>query len=153
MPQERPGRPEIYSDQQLKDILLRFAVENPGKKISPFQLEKETGIKRHVWSRRMKHIIDDLSTPVEKEFGGKDGSLPLPNIAELVELNWDNKNKLIHSLSHINELLQSMYEQALLYHNKCSEYEELEQKFNQLAHENHQLKDRVNYFEKSTWKL
>lgn len=145
---EEPGRPEVYTDQQLKDILLQFTVENPGKKINPFQLEKESGIKRHVWSRRMKRIIDDLNTPVEKEFGGKEGSLPLPNVAELVEMNWNNKNKLIQSLSHINELIQSMYEQALLYHNKCSEYEELEQKFNQITLENNQLKERVKHLEK-----
>lgn len=146
--EKRSGRPEVYTDKQLKDILLKYTVKNTGKKINSLQLEKETGIKRHVWSRRMKQEIDDLKSPVDSELGGRDGSLPLPNVVELVETYWSNKKKLIQSLCHVNELIQSSYEQALLYHRKCTEYEDLEKEFCRKIEIIKQLEDRILYIEK-----
>ncbi len=144
---QKSGRPIVYTDKQLKDYLLNYVVKNPGRKINPLQLEKATGIKRHVWSRRMKHEIDALKEPNETDFGGIDGSLPLPNIIELVETHWNNKRKLIQALSGINELIQSSYEQALMYHTKCKEYEELEDKYSQEKKQVKQLKDRIKHLE------
>lgn len=141
------GRPEVYTDKQLKKILLEYVVKNSGKKINPLQLEKETGIKRHVWSRRMGQEITNLKSPLETDFKGRDGSLPLPNVIELVETYWNNKNKLIESLLHVNELIQSSHEQGLQYHNKNKEFQDLEKRHSLILEENKRLKDKVMFFE------
>ena len=49
----KKGAPPKYTDKQLKDILLKYISKNPGRKINPSLLEKETGDNRFVWTRRM----------------------------------------------------------------------------------------------------
>lgn len=92
------GCPTKISDEELKQILLKYTTKHQGQKISPSQLEKDTGIKRHVWMRRMKSVLDQLNEPsafLHKE----ENSLPLPNITELIEKNWNHKTGLIKALS------------------------------------------------------
>ncbi|GAE94548.1 hypothetical protein JCM21714_3711 [Gracilibacillus boraciitolerans JCM 21714] len=59
----KKGRPNKYTDTELKSILEKHVQENPGK-ITYLQLEKATNIKRHVWSRRMSHVINKLNQPL-----------------------------------------------------------------------------------------
>jgi hypothetical protein len=141
------GRPQTYTDKELKDLLLKCVTQAPGRAINPLQLEKITGIKRHVWSRRMKDEIIRINAPLEMDYGGKDGDLPLPNVVELIETHWNNKKRLVESLLHVNEFIQSSYEQSLHYfsqENECNKYKQM------VEHQKETIKElerKVAYFE------
>lgn len=118
------GRPTKMSDEDLKQILLKYATKHQGQKISPSQLEKDTGIKRHVWMRRMKSVLDQLNEPTTF-LSNEENTLPLPNIKELIEKNWNNKTELIKALSHYNEMLQDLFKQAKRYTIEVEKTEQL----------------------------
>jgi hypothetical protein len=105
-------------------IIPSKLLKHQGQKISPSQLEKDTGIKRHVWMRRMKSVLDQLNEPTA--FLSKaEKSLPLPNITELIEKNWNHKTGLIKALSHYNETLQDLFEQAKRYSKEVEKNEQI----------------------------
>lgn len=106
------GAPLKYTDKQLKDVLLKYISKNPGRKINPSLLERETGINRFVWTRRMSEQIAKVNEPVQFSVEGSEALLPLPNVIELVETYWNNKTGLISALGHFNEMLNSLYQKA-----------------------------------------
>ncbi|MBY0160200.1 hypothetical protein H0178_31255 [Cytobacillus firmus] len=106
------GAPQKYTDKQLKDILLNYISKNPGKKINPSILERETGVNRFIWKRRMSEQIVMINEPVQLENTEIETLLPLPNVVELVETYWNNKSGLINALSHFNEMLNALNRKA-----------------------------------------
>jgi len=155
------GAPQKYTDKQLKDILLKYISKNPGIKINPSLLERETGISRFVWSRRMSEHIAKINEPVQLETTNGEVSLPLPNVVELVETNWNNKAGLISALSHFNDMVSNLYRKALDYDLVVKQNSEqsayLSQKENQIKKLENELKLlRKQYLEvavKSTYKV
>ncbi|MES5846005.1 MULTISPECIES: hypothetical protein [Bacillales] len=104
------GKPKKYSLQELKQHLLNYVQRHPNKTISYIGLERETGISRNTWSRNLKDEIAKLNEPIP--FTTKidfDTGIPLPNIFDIVEKNYDNKEKLISSLTHLNACINSLY--------------------------------------------
>ncbi|SFB25629.1 MULTISPECIES: hypothetical protein [unclassified Bacillus (in: firmicutes)] len=120
------GAPEKYTQKQLEETLILYATQKPGK-ITPSDLEKVTGIKRHVWSRRMKDQINRINKPFV--YSNKDiEPLPLPNIEAIVKRYEGNSKLLIDALSHLNGVIHSLYEQNIRQQNKIVELEEKLQK-------------------------
>lgn len=104
------GKPKKYSLQELQQHLLNYVQKHPNKIISYIGLERETGISRNTWSRNLKDEIAKLNEPIP--FTTKidfDTGIPLPNIFDIVEKNYDNKAKLISSLTHLNACINSLY--------------------------------------------
>ncbi|QHV47532.1 hypothetical protein C1N66_31510 (plasmid) [Bacillus cereus] len=104
------GKPKKYSLQELQQHLLNYVQKHPNKTISYIGLERETGISRNTWSRNLKDEIAKLNEPIP--FTTKidfDTGIPLPNIFDIVEKNYDNKAKLISSLTHLNACINSLY--------------------------------------------
>ncbi|MGC6590329.1 hypothetical protein ACPV3A_36140 [Paenibacillus sp. Dod16] len=108
----KKGAPLKYTDKQLKDILFKYISKNPGKKINPSILERETGVNRFIWKRRMSEQIAMVNEPVHQEIARTETSLPLPNVVELVETYWNNKSGLISALSHFNEMLNALHQKV-----------------------------------------
>ncbi|MEE4567212.1 hypothetical protein V2U94_06160 [Paenibacillus polymyxa] len=155
----KKGAPPKYTDKYLKDILLKYVSNNPGKKINPSRLERETGINRFIWTRRMSEQITKINQPVEQKVGTKN-LYPLPNVVELVETHWNNKAGLISALAHFNEMLNALYQKAKDYESMLKQNQDLvvnlsskEEKIKLLEHEIKLL--RKQYLEvavKSTYK-
>ncbi|WP_058829800.1 MULTISPECIES: hypothetical protein [Paenibacillus] len=155
----KKGAPPKYTDKYLKDILLKYVSNNPGKKINPSRLERETGINRFIWTRRMSEQITKINQPVEQKVG-TENSYPLPNVVELVETHWNNKTGLINALAHFNEMLNALYQKAKDYESMLKQNQDLvvnlsskEEKIKLLEHEIKLL--RKQYLEvavKSTYK-
>ncbi|WP_257143171.1 hypothetical protein [Bacillus cereus] len=104
------GKPKKYLLQELRQHLLNYVQKHPNKTISYIGLERETGISRNTWSRNLKDEIAKLNEPIP--FTTKinfDTGIPLPNIFDIVEKNYDNKSKLISSLAHLNTCMNSLY--------------------------------------------
>ncbi|MNW42108.1 hypothetical protein D3C74_192710 [compost metagenome] len=111
----KKGAPPKYTDKQLKDILLKYISKNPGKKVNPSILERETGINRFIWTRRMSEQIAKVNEPVQQEAARTEASLLLPNVVELVETYWNNKAGMISALAHYNEMINALHQKAKEY--------------------------------------
>ncbi|HHY2674436.1 TPA: hypothetical protein ACV439_002310 [Bacillus toyonensis] len=110
MMKNKIGKPKKYSLQELRQHLLNYIQKHPNETISYIALERETGISRNTWSRNLKDEISRLNEPIP--FTTKidfDTGIPLPNIFNIVEKNYDNKAKLISSLTHLNACINSLY--------------------------------------------
>lgn len=51
------GRPQIYTDEYLDEKLNEFIKKYPDKTIGYPELEKETGVPKHIWKYRKADII------------------------------------------------------------------------------------------------
>lgn len=139
------GRPQKYTDTDLKNILVKIVSQNPGKKLTPSYLENSTGIKRHVWSRRMQETIDKLNQPIQI-ISRDESQLPLPNVVQLVEHYWENKTGLIKALSHFNETLQNLYGQIRAYDKENEKYKLLKQEIQGKDDKIKELNKELNYY-------
>lgn len=137
----KKGAPPKYTDKQLKDILLKYISKNPGRKINSSLLEKETGVNRFVWTRRMNEQIAKVNEPVQQEAMGEKALLPLPNVVELVETHWNNKTGLISALGHFNEMLNALYQKVKDYESMLKQNQELSA---QLSQKENQIKKLEN---------
>ncbi|PGS68223.1 hypothetical protein COC69_27060 [Bacillus cereus] len=122
MNKREKGRPQKYTDEELTKILLDYTSKTPGK-INYLTLEKVTGIKRHVWSRRMGQDIQRLNAPLLTE-NNQAPALPLPNIEFIIERYGHNTKALSGALKHVNEVIQSLYDDALQSQKKIQQYKE-----------------------------
>lgn len=143
----KKGRPRIYSDAALKSILEKYAQNNPGK-VTYLQLEKATKIKRHVWSRRMGHVINRLNQPIiSQSLVTTNNSLPLPNIDEYITRFENNKKGLRDALFNLNDVIQSLYEQNLKLNKKVKDNEDLEEIIKQKEKEIKEQQAIIKHYE------
>ncbi|MEI4617531.1 hypothetical protein [Bacillus cereus] len=148
------GKPKKYPLQELRQQLLNYVQKHPNKVISYIDLERETGISRNTWSRNLKDEIAKLNAPIP--FTTKidfDTGIPLPNIFDIVEKNYDNKQKLISSLTHLNACINSLYaiakkEQAFEMENTTLKIKikELEQTLHEKECEIRELKQQITHY-------
>ncbi|PEA54963.1 hypothetical protein CON64_09750 [Bacillus pseudomycoides] len=148
------GKPKKYSLQELRQHLLNYIQKHPNETISYIALERETGISRNTWSRNLKDEISRLNEPIP--FTTKidfDTGIPLPNIFDIVEKNYDNKQKLISSLTHLNACINSLYaiakkEQEFEKENSTlkTKIKELEEALHTKTHEIKELKQQVTHY-------
>ncbi|GEM_PF-7070186 len=102
------SKEKIYNDEELKQILISYA-NNSNCKLTYSLLEKETGIGRQTWSRRMKDEIKILNAKHYIKQQTNLDDITLPNIAETVNKFYYNKEKLIEKLLWYNDTIQMLY--------------------------------------------
>ncbi|EJV87829.1 hypothetical protein [Bacillus cereus] len=122
MNKKEKGRPQKYTDEELTKILLDYVSKTPGK-INFSALENTTGIKRHVWSRRKRKDIERLNTPLLSKKNDAP-PLPLPNIEFIIERYGNDTKALSGALKHVNEVIQSLYDDLLQSKKKNEQYKE-----------------------------
>lgn len=142
------GRPKKHTDVELKELALNIKYKFKGKKITPTLLEKETGIGRNTWSRRLKAFIDELNEPILRSIP-LDASVEvsMPNIEMIFEKYGHNKELLIKELYFLEELIDTLYSELrdLKEENKkLTKYEAAAIKYKQQATEQLQ---RAKYYE------
>lgn len=101
-------RKKQFTDENLKDILISFAQEKR-EKITYSLLEKETGIGRQTWKRRMSNDIKVLNTKLYLSNKSNNEKIILPNVADTVNKFYYSKEKLIENLLWYNDTIQSLY--------------------------------------------
>ncbi|EHQ92324.1 hypothetical protein ACPUYX_13060 [Desulfosporosinus sp. SYSU MS00001] len=107
------GRPSNYSDEQLKEMALQIKNKIKGQKLTYLFLEKETGIGRNTWSRRIPETIDELNKPISRSIGFTDNDdVYFPNIEQIFEVYKNDKNKIIHELHFIETTFIELYNEA-----------------------------------------
>lgn len=143
---------DYYSDDELKDKLLEYSNKNTGK-ITCLGLEKETGISRKTWKRRMEETINNLNRKVITNHNnvGVD-EIPYPNFDLIVDRFLNDEKGLREALYHIQEVFIRNIEE----NNKLSEQlmkkdkkiDELTQEIEKLKRDVFKNKQEVSYYEK-----
>ena len=139
------GRPLKQTDEELRQILTKYALNNKGQ-ITYLKLEKETGIKRHVWSRRMSKEIKSLNNRELSVDGTSFEQIELPNIADTVDKHWGNKDDLVSALSEYNTYIQKLWEKVVLQERAYERERKLLNEIEDLKKENKFLKENRDFY-------
>ncbi|WP_350299102.1 hypothetical protein [Peribacillus frigoritolerans] len=147
---KKVGAPETISDKKLEEILQQFLKQNPLTKLNPSQLEKQTGIGRQIWRRRMGEKIEQLKSSFQTNLGGKGHKqyVPFPNISEIVDTHWNNKGEMIASFQMYEETIQKFYEDAKAYHEQKEQVAKLKKQISDLEQEIKIAKSDVEFYKK-----
>lgn len=156
MTKNNVGRPKQYTINYLETLLLKYIEDNPSRTISYMDLERETGVGRNTWFRNMREKIEALNRPITITDAVEGQLLPLPNMAELVNNNYGNKQKLIEALLQVNNSLQKLYVQAKSIPQLKNEIEYLTIQLNKMNDESKKnketirsLQEQVNHYSKA----
>ncbi|KMQ18036.1 hypothetical protein P3F89_16210 [Bacillus tropicus] len=153
MSRKKVGSPPKYSEELLLAKLDEFLLKNPIERLNPNSLSEFTGIPRHVWMRRMGKQINNLKEPNLKFFGEKKEDVIFPNIKELVEKNWNNKNQLIKDLLVFETVIKELYQEASDSEKYKSEKEKLALRIKNLEKELRIAKSDVEYYKQEIYKV
>lgn len=140
------ARPQKYSDYELRNVLMSVSMNNK-KKITPSLLEKETGIKRHIWLRRMKKEIELVNKSTIFYNDDSLNDLPIPNIVNIIDKYYEDKEKLINELVWYNEKLGDAYSKILENKKLMSEIKNLNEILQEKDLEINELKKKCKHFE------
>lgn len=152
MCQRKPGKPEDYSEKQLKELLSEYRKKYQGT-ISFSGLEKATGISRKTWKRRMGEVIEELNQIVTLQ-NAKSGDveLPLPNIDLIFDKFSNNPKGLRDALFHLNEVILKIYDENIKLQEIIDEKNKVERELKiqveKLEKEKNKLSNEVAYYEK-----
>lgn len=152
MEPRKPGKPENYSKKQLKELLFEYRKKNKGT-ISFLGLEKETGISRKTWKRRMGEVIEELNQIVTlQKVTINDAELPLPNIDLIFDKFSNNPQGLRDALFHLNEVISKIYNDNINLQKTLEEKNKIEKaltkKVEKLEKDNNKLSNEVAHYEK-----
>lgn len=106
------GKPQQWTDEQLQKFALGVKYKLPNAKLTALQLEKETGIGRNTWSRRMKDFINQLNAPVHVPSLKEGGIITITTVDELFENYGDNTIELKNEIAKLLNIINDLYNEA-----------------------------------------
>lgn len=119
------GRPQIYTDEYLDEQLNEFIKKYPDKQISYPDLEKETGVPKHIWKYRKAEIIRCYNKNRKIKSPESSGRIMLPSANDVMAKYGDRPELL---KTYIGRLLE-VVAKADSYQNEERTIQELEQKY------------------------
>lgn len=109
MVKTKRGKPQQWSDENLKNIALEVKYKQPNRKLTSLLLEKETGIGRNTWSRRMKEFINHLNSPVHIPKLDESGIITIPSVEELFLQHGANTTELKNEIAKLLNIISDLY--------------------------------------------
>ncbi|MDO6633364.1 hypothetical protein Q4580_26495 [Bacillus thuringiensis] len=110
--QKNSGRPKIFTDQELKELALEVKNRLGHVHLTYSLLEKETGIGRNTWKRRLEKTIAELNKPIYRTIGlSEDDEVYFPNIEQIFEIYKSNTPKIINALHGFETMFIKLYEE------------------------------------------
>lgn len=137
MVKTKRGKPQQWSDEDLKQIALDVKYKQPNTKLTSLLLEKETGIGRNTWSRRMKEFINHLNSPIHIPKLGESGIITIPSVEELFLKYGANTIELKNEIAKLLNIISDLYTDT----QKLTTLEEATQK---MKLETEQLKEQLS---------
>lgn len=107
MKNPKGGRPADYTREDLLNMLLKYAEKHPNQTVRLFELEAETGIKRHIWSYNVKDEIDKINKEVQRVKIAKTG-IDLPSVEQILLSCKNNEKMLRVQIQTLIDLVQDM---------------------------------------------
>ncbi|WP_255293652.1 hypothetical protein [Bacillus wiedmannii] len=112
MVKTKRGKPQQWSDEDLKNIALEVKYKQNNRKLTSLLLEKETGIGRNTWSRRMKEFINHLNSPVHIPKLNESGIITIPSVEELFLKYGANTTELKNEIAKLLNIISDLYTDA-----------------------------------------
>jgi hypothetical protein len=126
---KKRGPKEKVSDAQMKELALQVKKKSKHQQLTYSMLEKETGIGRNTWKRRLEDFIQELNKPILRDFGYTDSDeIYFPNIESIFEAYGNNKQRIINELHHFELLFQELYEERNVLKEKLKKLESFKDK-------------------------
>ncbi|MDN4089441.1 hypothetical protein [Paenibacillus polymyxa] len=141
------GRPKTVGDQTLKEMALQIKTKHKGQKLSFLMLEKETGISRNTWKRRISDYIQELNTPIMQSTDQADVDIYFPDIEEIFSSNNNSKEKIVQELHAIIETLRSLYLENKELKRNAKDISKLETTVQKQKNQLDKLKHQVLHYE------
>lgn len=142
------GRPREISDTELKNIALEIKNKFRGQRITYKFLERETGIGRQTWKRRIEDYIYEINKPI---FINSDASLEnvyFPNIEQMFEKHKNDKRSLINELYDFEEMYRQLHQEVMSLRKKVELFQSLQQQVKNQELELDQVKINAANYEK-----
>lgn len=151
MNKKNRGIDEKYSDNDLKSLLNNYSKNHSGK-ISYLGLEKDTGISRKTWKRRMENTVEKLNQIVISSTRMRNDEIPLPNFDLIIDRYLNDEKGLREALYNIQEVFIKNYDEnhklTELIAKKDKEINELKEKIDKLKSELAGKIQDVQYYER-----
>lgn len=136
------GKPQEWTDDQLKEMALEVKYKNQNKSLTPSLLEKETGVGRNTWSRRMKIFIGELNKPILPNISLDDKSeVTLPSVDLIFKKYGKEQQALKNELINLEILIYDLY-------SELKQYKTMEDKYQKAINEAESLKEKVSQHKK-----
>ena len=119
------GRPQIYTDEYLDEKLNEFIKKYPDRTISYPELERETGVPKHIWKYRKADIIRSNNKNRNNKAPESSGRVMIPSVDDVMATYGDTQELLKAYIGRLLELLAK----ADNYKNEERTILELEQKY------------------------
>lgn len=119
------GRPQMYTDDHLDKKLNEFIKKYPDRQIVYPDLEKETGVPKHIWKYRKAEIIRSYNKNRNIKMSEPSGRTVLPSADDIMTKYGDKPELLKAYIGRLLELLAK----ADSYKNEERTIQELEQKY------------------------
>lgn len=119
------GRPPIYTEKYLDEKLNDFIKQYPDRTISYPELEKETGVPKHIWKYRKVEIISSYNKNRNNKAPEPSGRFMVPTADDVMAKYGDKPELLKTFIGRLLELLAK----ADSYQNEERTIQELEQKY------------------------
>ena len=105
------SRQALCSYEELVEKLNEFCRLHPNGKITLSALARETDVPRYVWrdNKKIKTLIDTLNDTNRASFP-KSETIELPSAYDLVNTNYDNKDRLIEVVGDLLNELEKSYQ-------------------------------------------
>lgn len=104
------GRPNLYTNEILLETLKEYQRKYPKQKIKYSQLEKETGIKEHIWKYQMKDIIEAINKKIAKADIPQITGYNLPSVEDMLKNIEQNPNMQRYYLQTLLDMVNSLYQ-------------------------------------------
>lgn len=151
---KKRGPKEKLSDQEMKELALKIKNKIKHQQLTYSLLERETGIGRNTWMRRIKDFIDELNTPITHNKGISEGDeVYFPNIEYLFELYGGNKQKIINELHQFELMFQDMWKERNSLRKQIKKLEEFRGKVDEYKNEISKLRQQVAHYKNMYEKL
>jgi hypothetical protein len=154
------GRPklETHSYENLLKLLLDYRQNNPDIKVKLKDLERQTGVKAHIWrdnSKIREHIEEMNKIDLGLDYVNLEQYriATLPSIEEIVEANYNNRSGLIKALQSYDDFMKKLYEIAFKKYNEEKCLQELKQELENARTENNLLRDEAEYYKSKYFEL
>lgn len=142
------GKPQEWTDEQLKELAIEVKYNNQSRLLTPSFLQKETGVGRNTWSRRMKCFIAELNQPVLSNISTtKDNEVTLPNFDLIFKKYGNNKSLLKNELLNVEVLIYELYNELKKYREKEEQYKKAFTEIKELKAEITQQKKKAEHYE------
>lgn len=144
---QKRGPKVKISDEQMKELALEIKKKSKQQQLTYLMLEKETGIGRNTWKRRLADFIQELNKPILRDFGYTDSDeIYFPNIESIFEAYGSNKQRIINELHHFELLFQELYEERNNLKEKLSKLESFKDKIVEYTKAISSLQQEVKHY-------